>query len=216
MARKRIADGSGTCYEPPPVYLVCCLSALALLASCQGSPSPRKQDEGERTASPASIGPAAIEVHDAKGAVTAKVTAELPCRASVDGVELVVGARPVVATVGGAQWTGDDDNGGTLIKRDGEPVARIAPSANALGVFEPNGVGIVRAMLADDVARVVSGKGVVLRTATRTPSGIAVGDRTVTGTDDLLLAAVLTAPEARPEVRALAACLRAVPGDKAL
>lgn len=202
------------------MYLVCCLSALALLPSCQGSPSPRKQDEGERTATPASIGPAAIEVHDAKGAVTAKVTAELPCRASVDGIELVVGARPVVATVGGTQWTGHDDNGGTLIKRDGEPVARIAPSTNALGVFDPNGIGIVRAMLADDTApgtaRVVSGRGVVLRTATRTPSGIAVGDRTVTGTDDLLLAAVLAAPEARPEVRALAACLRVVPGDKVL
>jgi hypothetical protein len=198
------------------VYVVRCLSALALLMSCQGSSSPRKQDEGERTATPSPTAPAAIEVHDAKGAVTAKVSAQLPCRASVDGIELVVGTRPVVATVGATQWTGDDDNGGTLIKRDGEPVARIAPGADSLGLFEPNGVGIVRAMLADNTARVVSGKGRVLRTATRTPSGIAVGDRTVTGTDDLLLAAVLAAPEARPEVRALAACLRAVPGDKAL
>lgn len=199
------------------MYVVRSLSALALLASCQGSPSPRKQDEGGGAAV---AGATAIEVRDASGAVTAKVAADRPCRATVDGIELLVGTAPIVATVGAAQWTGDDDNGGTLLKRDGEPVARIAPAAESLGLFEPNGVGIVRAMLAEDapatVARVVSGKGRVLRTATRTPSGIAVGDRTVTGTDDLLLAAVLAAPEARPEVRAFAACLRAVPGDKAL
>jgi hypothetical protein len=187
--------------------------ALALLSSCQGGSS-SKQEEPQRSA--ASAAPKAIQVHDAKGAVTATISADRPCRATVEGIELIVGTRPVVATVGAVQWTGDDDNGGTLIRRDGEPVARFAPGTDMLGLFDPNGVAIVRAMLADNAVRVVSSQGAVLRTATRTSTGIAVGDQTVTGTDDLLLAAVLAAPEARPEVRALAACLRANPGDRAL
>ncbi|MDX2093548.1 MAG: hypothetical protein SFX73_37240 [Kofleriaceae bacterium] len=186
---------------------------LVLLASCQGGSS-SKQEEPQRTAAPAV--PTAIEVHDTKGSVTAKISADRPCRANVDGIELIVGTRPVVATVGAVQWTGDDDNGGTLIRRDGEPVARLAPGQDTLGLFDPNGVAIVRAMLSNNSVRVVSGQGALLRTATRTSTGIAVGDQTVTGTDDLLLAAVLAAPEARPEVRALAACLRANPGDRAL
>ena len=37
----------------------------------------------------------------------------------------------------------------------------------------------------------------------------------VTGTDDALLAAILTAPEAIPEVRGLAACNRLFPSTKA-
>lgn len=189
--------------------------ALALLSSCQGGSSSKKE-EPQRSAAPAVAAPKAIEVHDAKGAVTATVSADRPCRATVEGIELIVGTHPVVATVGAVQWTGDDDNGGTLIRRNGEPVARFAPGADTLGLFDPNGIAIVRAMLADNAVRVVSGQGAVLRTATRTSTGIAVGDQTVTGTDDLLLAAVLAAPEARPEVRALAACLRANPGDRAL
>jgi hypothetical protein len=195
-----------------PVLFVRPLTALALLASCQGSPASQKQAEGERTGkAPA----AAIEVHDGAGAVLASVSPVLPCRARVDGAELVVAGRPVDVTVGGARWTADDDTGGTLIRRDGEVVARIASDAESIGVFRPDGVAIVRALLADGAARVISGQRIVLRTTTRTSSGIAAGDRTVTGTDDVLLAAILAAPEVEPEVRALAACLRAAPGEKA-
>lgn len=198
----------------PPVLVVRPLIALALLASCQGSPASRKQAESDRTSkTPA----AAIEVHDGAGAVLASVSPTLPCRARVDGVELVVTGRPVDVTVGSAHWTADDDAGGTLIKRDGEVVARVTTttgSGASLGVFRPDGVAIVRALLTDGAARVINGQRVVLRTTTRTSSGIAAGDRTVTGTDDVLLAAILAAPEVAPEVRALAACLRAIPGDR--
>ena len=63
--------------------------------------------------------------------------------------------------------------------------------------------------------------GVVVRQVVRAPSGITVGPLqpgatvTVTGTDDLLLAAVLSATEAIPEVRGLAACHRLFPFEKA-
>ena len=58
--------------------------------------------------------------------------------------------------------------------------------------------------------------GAVERVAKRTPQGISVGDVTVTGTDDLLLAALLTAHEAGAEVRGLAACHRLLPIVKGL
>jgi hypothetical protein len=54
-----------------------------------------------------------------------------------------------------------------------------------------------------------------VRTATRSATGVTIGDMTVTGTHDLLLAAVLSAPELGPEVRALAACHRLLPSTKA-
>jgi hypothetical protein len=199
-----------------PVLVLRQLPALLLLASCQGSPA---SQQSERAPNAVAV-PAAIEVRDRAGTVLASVSPALPCRARVDGSsELVVAGRPVDITLGNIHWTADDDNGGTLVKRDGEVVARIAPatgSSDELGGFRAVGVASGRAMLADGAARVIDGQRVVLRTATRTPSGITAGDRTVTGTDDVLLAAILSAPEVAPEVRALAACLRAAPGDKAL
>lgn len=181
----------------------------ALIAGCQGkSPS----------AAPAA-GPTAIEVRDAGGAVRARVVPGRPCRATVDGVELLVGGRPLVAMVGAVRWTGRDDVNGTILERDGAPIARIYPTEvtpDTVELLEPSGVALLRVRASDDRARVVSGAGAELRTATRTPTAITVGDLTVTGTTDLLLAAVLSASEAVPEVRGLAACHRLLPTEKTL
>ncbi len=182
---------------------------MALVAGCQGRSSTEE----------APSAPRAIEVHAASGKVAARVVAGHPCRATVDGVELLVGGRPLVAQVGNIRWTGEDDSTGTTLQKDGTTVARIFPadvSPVAVDLMGPDGVAIVRIKVSGDTAPVISGAGVLERTARRTPKGISVGDVTVTGTDDLLLAALLTAPEAGAEVRGLAACHRLLPIVKGL
>jgi hypothetical protein len=177
---------------------------VALVAGCQG----RSSTEDLPAAPPA------IEVHDAKGAVTARVVPGHPCRATVDGVELLVGGRPLVAQVGEIRWAGVDDASGTVLEKDGVAVARIFPAdvtPGAVDVIGPDGIALLRVKVDGDSAPVVGASGAVERVAKRTPKGISVGDVTVTGTDDLLLAALLTAPEAGAEVRGLAACHRLLP-----
>ena len=177
---------------------------MALVAGCQGRTSTEE-------APPA---PRAIEVHDASGKLTARVVPGHPCRATVDGVELLVGGRPLIAQVGEVRWSGDDDKTGTTLRKDGVAVARIFPAEvlpGAVDVIDPQGIALLRVKAAGDSAPIVSASGAVERVAKRTPKGISVGDVTVTGTDDLLLAALLTAPEAGAEVRGLAACHRLLP-----
>jgi hypothetical protein len=153
---------------------------------------------GQERSEPAPA-PRAIEVRDARGEVTARVVPGHPCRATVEGVELLVGGRPLIAQYGSARWTGEDAENGTTFKSDGKPVARI----HARQLFDGEGIPILRVLPDGGIANAANQ---VVRKATATPTGVTVGDLTVTGTDDVVLAAMLGAREASPEVRALAAC----------
>ena len=165
------------------------LRVFALLPAfgCQGASEQRPQ--------PA----ASIEVRDGAGAVVARVQPGRPCRATVDGVELLVGARPFVAQVGTDVWTGEDAANGTTLKKNGRVVARI----HARQLFDDQGIPLIRVL---ESGAIVDRANAVVRTATPSATGITVGDLTVGGTTNVVLAAMLSAREALPEVRALAAC----------
>lgn len=182
---------------------------LALLVGCQGTSAKDRPPEAPV---------AGIQVRAANGDVIARVVAGRPCRATIEGQDLQIGGRPLVTMVGAARWTGRDDKNGTTLERDGTAVARIFPTEilpTEVALFDHQGVALVRVKVTGDRAALVGGAGQLLRTAIKTPTGITVGDLTVTGTDDLLLAAVLSAPEALPEVRGLAACHRLLPTETA-
>lgn len=174
---------------------------MALAAGCQGSSATAADERAEH----ASVRSVEVSVH---GTVVARVTPGQPCKAMVDGAELTVAGPPLTARIGDVQWTADDRADGTMLVRDAAPVARIRSTAASLSLFSPDGVALFRATLGADVARVIGRDGAVARAAKRTATGIRVDDQVVTGTDDLLLAALLTASEAGPDVRALAACHR--------
>ena len=156
-------------------------------------------------------------MRDASGAVSARVVPGRPCRATVGDLELLVGGRPLVATQGAVRWTGEDAANGTTLFKDGAPVARY----HARQLFDAEGLPILRIMddgSIADRASVVVRRAAVVPAATagpgRTPGSAAaptagavtIGDVTVTGTTDVVLAAMLAAPEAPPAVRALVAC----------
>jgi len=164
------------------------LTILALtLGACQrGTPAPP-------------VPRPVIEAKDASGTVTARVTPGHPCRANVDGVELLIGGRPLVAMNGSARWTGEDAADGTTLRKNDEMVARI--HANQL--FDHQGLSLVH-LMPDGAIEDFEGK--VSRHAKVMPNRITIGEIEVTGTHDAALAVMLTAPEATPEVRALAAC----------
>lgn len=187
---------------------------LGALSACQS-----KSDAGARPS-----GPTPIELKDAKGHLIARVVPTHPCRAMVDDVELLVGTDPLVAQNGEARWTGASAANGTTIKRDDEVVARIFPidQPAETGVYTPDGVAMVRATVSGDKAELVSGAGAVIGTVKRLPTGglsVQSGtseERVLTGSNDLLLAALLGATEALPEVRGLAACHRLFPSPNGL
>ncbi|CAN5739743.1 hypothetical protein BH11MYX3_BH11MYX3_23650 [soil metagenome] len=182
----------------------------ALAAGCQTSSS--------ASSAPLETTPA-IELRDAAGKVTARVTPGHPCRATIDGVEMLIGTQPLVAQLGDVRWTGDQAANGLTIRRNDAAVARISPSdqPDATGLFTTEGVAIVRATVSGAKADLISGAGAIVGSVTKLPKGgIAIGDRVLSGTDDLLLAALLTAPDTSPEVRGLAACHRLFPSPKAL
>jgi hypothetical protein len=167
---------------------------ITLLAACHGS-TPT-----------APTAPRAVEVRDTHGAMVARVTLGHPCRATVGNMELIVGGPPLVADEGSTHWTGEDAPNGTTLRQNGEAVARI--HANQL--FDAQGVPLLR-VTGDDIA---NGAGRILRTAIVVPDPnshrIVIGDLAVAGlpgrSDDVALAAMLTASEASSEIRALAAC----------
>lgn len=145
----------------------------------------------------------AIEVHDLAQGVTAKITPGHPCRASVDGIDMQVGGNPMVAQVGTMRWTGEDRGNGITLLKDGDAIARIVEDGTAL--IDPQGIAMMR--VSGDA--IIDRQNAVVRHVVATDKGIEVQPGpTVTGTDDRLLAAVLTAVEAPPEVRAMAACHR--------
>ncbi|MBA2541623.1 MAG: hypothetical protein H0V17_18410 [Deltaproteobacteria bacterium] len=183
------------------------LKALGLLAcaSCQGDPS-TVQD----------LGRPAIEVM-AEGKSIARVAPGHPCRATVAGIELIVGGPPLLATVGDTRWTAETASNGTTFKKNDQPVARI--HANQL--FDSQGLPLVKVT---ETGTIANGPGRVLRRATAvkgTPSRVEIRNLgkepapgspatpesvVVTNTDDIVLASLLAAPEAEPEIRGLVAC----------
>src|SRR5687768_16467394 len=166
------------------------LRALALLPAfgCQGGSTP-----------PPPKGRPAIEVRDASGAILATVQAGRPCRANDGGIELLVGGRPLVAQHGTDRWTGEDAANGTTLKKNDQVVARI----HAKQLFDENGIPVIRVLEGGDI---VDKANAVVRKATPRGGSVAIGDLTISGTQDVVLAAMLTAREAVPEVRGIAAC----------
>jgi hypothetical protein len=141
------------------------------------------------------------------GATVAHIIAGHPCRAEIDGDELLIGTQPLVAQVGNSRWSGDDTGGGgTTLRKDGAAIVRIRDAEDAaIEVFDPHGAAILR--LSADGA-IANGRGEILRRAEATRAAIKIGDAVVTGTTDVALGVLITAPELIPEVRALAACHR--------
>jgi hypothetical protein len=173
-------------------------AGVALLAGCPG----------QSTSDLPVAAPAGIEVRDALGEVTARVIAGRPCRAMVEGVDLQIGASPLVAMVGSARWDGVDTATGTTLRKNGVRTAEIVSDAGKLQINDDKGIPVIRARIDGDTVPVLDAANTTVRTATRSGTNVAIGDMTVTGTQDLLLAALLTAHEIGPEVRALAACHR--------
>jgi hypothetical protein len=186
---------------------------LLMVAACQGGGTSGTEKPASRKA---------IELRDAKGVVLARVTEGRPCRATIDDEELIIGGRPLVMMLGETRWSGDDIDGSTVITRDGESYARIYPADirdDEVALFDRQGVPLLRVTAAGDAAVVRDPGQSPVRELSRSATGITVktptGDAHVTGSQDLLLAAVLSATEISIEVRALAACHRLLPPQKA-
>jgi hypothetical protein len=182
--------------NPPSVSLRRLLTLALVVAGCQGKSEP------DQPRSP----PAVIEART--GATTiAHIIAGHPCRAEIEGDELLVGTMPLVAQVGNNRWSGDDAGDGAMtLRRDGAAIVRIRDTQDAaIEVFDPRGGAILR--LGADGA-IANGAGEVLRRAEATRGSIKIGDALVTGTTDVALGVLITAPELIPEVRGLAACHR--------
>jgi hypothetical protein len=174
-----------------------CLFPLVLLACGQDRPDPGP------------IAPA-IEARDGHGVQIARITPGHPCRATVDSLELLVGGRPLVAQQGSIRWTGEDASQGTTLFKNGVAVARI----HAGQLFDKDGVPIV-GVRSDGSVTDATGK--TVRTAKASPPGagplVTIGDAVVVGTRDLVLAAMLAAPELPPDVRALVGCHFLLPAE---
>lgn len=168
-----------------------------VLAGCQGTSEP---------APPRPPRPV-IEARSATGAITARIVDGHPCRAEVDGDELLIGTEPLVAQIGSTRWSGDDTEPlGTTLRKDGAPIVRIHDQPDAgIEVFDAQGAAILK--VASD-GTIANARGEVLRKAAAFRATIKIGESVVTGTSDLALAVLVTAPELIPEVRALAVCHR--------
>lgn len=181
------------------------LLLLPLLA-CQG-----KQE------APPPTGPAAIQVRDDSGVLVAEVRPLRPCRGAVGPIELIVGGPPLLATVGSTRWTGTSAENGTTLLRNGDAVARVYPvgDATTASVLDTRGVALARVAATGKTAVVSNAASVPVRNL-RLEGDSIIADQphlTITGTQDLVLAGLLSAPELSPEVRVLAACERVLVKD---
>jgi hypothetical protein len=181
-----------------------CIHVLVLLAGCKESPS---------KVTPPPPGP--VTVTDKLGAPIAEVRPGHPCRGRIGAEELIVGGPPLIATLGATTWKGSDEANGTVLLRDDERVARIYPvgKPDETAVFDMHGIAQIRVAVAKGVATVQDRASVPVRTlsADKGAKGAIVtsdGSYMINGTDDLVLAALLSAPEVDPDVRMLAACQR--------
>jgi hypothetical protein len=177
---------------------------LVALLACQG-----------RKAAP-SPAAASIEVRDAANMLVAEIRPIKPCRGSIGPVDLIVGGPPLVANVGGTEWKGSAAENGTILIRDGEAVARVYPvgDAKTAAVLDMHGVALARIAVDGDTATVSNAASVPVRTLKQAGDTIATETPalTITGTKDLVLAALLSAPELSPSIRILVACERVLVG----
>ncbi len=176
-----------------------CLTLLAVLG-CQGNAK-----------EPAPATPTSIEVRDGT-TVIAAVRPGRPCRATIGPIELIVGGSPLVAQLGDTRWSGESTATGTILSRDDTRIARVFPVGDPAigGVYLPDGTALIRISTTGDTAIVTNAASQQLRTVVKRGLAIAVDKPSlaVTGTSDLVLAALLTAQELDPEVRMLASCER--------
>jgi len=179
---------------------------LVLLAGCKDPPSKAAPPAQAVAAS------ATVVVKDAGGTTLAELRPGRPCRATIGTQELIVGGPPLVAMLGSTKWTGVDEPNGTVLVRDTERIARVFPigDASSGAVFDLHGIAQARVAVTGQTATVENKASIPVRKLTRAGETITSTDPalTITGTDDLILAALLSAPELLPEVRMLAACER--------
>jgi hypothetical protein len=158
-----------------------------------------------------------VEVRDGTK-VVASVRPGRPCRASIGPLEMIIGGPPLISQLGDTRWSGKGGANGTTLEREGDPVVRIFPvnDRSTVGVFDLNGVAMLRAQATPAGATVSDAASRPLRMLAMTGSTIKTDhpELVVTGTHDVLLASVLTAPELSPEVRMLAACERVLVTEK--
>jgi hypothetical protein len=142
----------------------------------------------------------------ASGTIVARIVSGHPCRADIDGNELLIGTEPLVTQVGGTRWSGDEGDDGTTLRKDGTAILRLRDRPDlGVEVFDPQGAAILKVTPSGEIS---NAHGEVLRRAEPSRTSIKIGDSQVTGTSDIALAVLVTAPELVPEVRGLAACHR--------
>jgi hypothetical protein len=152
--------------------------------------------------------PAPVIEARAHGAALARVVASRPCRAEIDGNELLVGTEPLVAQIGSTRWSGDRDGATTTLRRDGVAIVSLRDTADrSIEILDAAGGALLRISSDGEIA---NARGQIVRRGVAAHAAIQIDDAVVTGTSDLPLAGLLTAPELIPEVRALAACHRLV------
>lgn len=191
----------------------CSLLVVAALGGCSD-----KSRESALDKQP--LPPADVVVKDRAGTVLAELKATRPCRAMIGPQEMIVGGPPIISTLGSTPWTGVDDVNGTTFMRNDERIARLFPiNDKASGaVFDMRGIAQVRVIVTGTTAVVENAATIPVRKLTLANGAISTEGEpalTITGTDDLILAALLSAPELLPEVRMLAACERVLLSEKA-
>jgi hypothetical protein len=153
-----------------------------------------------------------VQVVDDKGALVADLKQMRPCRVTIGPQELIVGGPPILSTIGSTTWTGVSDTNGTTLTRNDERIARVFPVGDPASgaVFDLGGIAQARISVTGQTATVENGASATIRRLTLAGGKITSDNPalTITGTDDLILAALLSAPELLPEVRMLAACER--------
>lgn len=119
---------------------------------------------------------------------------------------MLIGTEPLVMQIGNRRWSGDTTEAGTTLHKDGHAIVQIRAIQDA-GVEVSDARGAAILQVAGDGA-IANARGDVLRRAEVQPAAVKIGDSMVTGTSDVALAVLITAPELVPEVRGLAACQR--------
>jgi len=172
-------------------------------------------------ADPPPPAPTLIEVREGT-TVVASLRPGKPCRATIGPTEMIVGGPPLISQLGSTRWAGSDGANGTVIERDGLRVARLFPSSDPTSgaVFDMVGAAMIRVKAEADHATVSDTASRLIRTLARSGDTITVEPAAgqpklvVTGTRDLVLASMLSAPELQPELRMLVACERVLVTEK--